>query len=149
MEENEIIENTEIVEEEASEFNSEDSSEIIEENESITDVQIINAIREVIDENRQNDFEGTDILTDENSTENNLETTEIIDYTQLLIDIKNQQIQTNSSLQTIIDDNNKTIFDKELSEYNITETILVVLVVALLFAFVVGMIKKFTPKIWR
>lgn len=149
MNEDELLENTVNIEEEASEFNSEDSSETDEVNEDITNDEIIDAIREVINENRENDIEGVDLFTNENNSQDNIQNNEIVDYTQLLTDIKNQQIQTNSSLQSIIENSNKTIFDKELSEYNITETILVVIVVALLFTFVVGMIKKFTPKIWR
>lgn len=131
-------------EEETSEFNSEVDSE---EESSVTDDQIISAIRELIED--ENSFTRDSVSGNEIPPEGDSSSAEIIDYTQLLTDIKNQNIQISSQLQTIIDNSEMTIFDKELNEYNITDTILVVLVVFGLILLVISFIKKFTPKIWR
>lgn len=143
MEEEYTEEYTEI-EEETSEFNSEVDSE--EEN-GVSDDQIINAIRELIED--EDNITRNSVSGNEIPSEGDLSSSEIIDYTQLLTDIKNQNIQISSQLQIIIDNSEQTIFDKELNEYNITDTILVVLVVFGLIFFVISFIKKFTPKIWR
>ena len=132
------------IEEETSEFNSEVDS--VEES-NVTDDQIISAIRELIED--ENSITRDSVSGNEIPSEGDSSSAEIIDYTQLLLDIKNQNIQISSQLQTIIDNSELTIFDKELNDYNITDTILVVLVIFGLIMFVISFIKKFTPKIWR
>lgn len=146
MEENELLEN-EIEEEASSEFNSEEDSP--EGENVVTQDQVIDALREIINENVENDIEGDNLQLLSDNSPSVSPTPSVIDYTQLLIDIKNQQIQTNSSLSTLIEDHEKTIFDKTLSEYTITESILVFLVVFGLCTAFIGLIKKFTPKLWR
>lgn len=145
MEENEILEEIEETEEASTELSSgEDTSD-----QEITDQEILDAVREVIYENRESNIEGDNLQLVEDPSSTPSPSPEVIDYTQLLTDIKNQQVQTNSSLTTLIEDQEKTIFDKELSEYNITETILIFLVVFCICTVFVGFIKKFTPKLWR
>ena len=139
----EIEENSEEVEEASPELSSG------EEASDISDQDILDAVREVIYENRENAGEGIDLLNEPNVSPSVTPTPEVIDYTQLLIDIKNQQIQTNSSLTSMIEAQQQTIFDKSISDYNITESILVFLVVFGLGVIIVGLIKKFTPKLWR
>lgn len=152
MEDNEIIlegEFGEYIEEESSPLGGEESSSPEEVSNAVTDDQILNAIRSVIDENVQSDIEG-DSLSDEPFVSPSVSpSAENIDYTSLLNDIKNQQIETNSKLETIIADNNKTIFDKSLNEYNVTDSILVFLVVFGLGFVIVQFVKKFTPRIWH
>lgn len=141
--EEEILENSEEVEEASPELSSgEEASEI-------TDEQILDAVREVIYENRENAGEGIDLLGEPDISPAVTPTPSAIDYTQLLTEIKNQQIQTNSSLTSLVVAQEQTIFDKSLADYNITESILVFLVVFGLGVVVVGLIKKFTPKLWR
>lgn len=152
MEENEIIlegEYGEYIPEESSPLGGEESSPLEEDSTTVTDEQILDAIRSVIDENVQNDIEGDSLLDDPIVSPSVSPSVENIDYTSLLTDIKNQQIETNSKLETIISDNNKTIFEKSLNEYNVTDTILVFLVVFGLGFVVVQFIKKFTPRIWH
>ena len=141
--EEEIQENSEEVEEASSELSSEEQAS------DITDQEILDAVREVIYENRENAGEGIDLLGEPDISPAVTPTPEVVDYTQLLTDIKNQQIQTNSTLSSLIEAQEQTIFDKNLSDYNITESILVFLVVFGLGVVVVGLIKKFTPKLWR
>lgn len=152
MEENEIIlegEYGEYIPEESSPLGGEESSPLEEDSTTVTDEQILDAIRSVIDENVQNDIEGDSLLDKPIVSPSVSSAVENIDYTSLLTDIKNQQIETNSKLETIISDNNKTIFEKSLNEYNVTDTILVFIVVFGLGFVVVQFIKKFTPRIWH
>ena len=132
------------IEEETSEFNSEVDSE---DESGVSDDQIINAIRELIED--EDSISRNSVSGNEIPSEGDFSSSETLDYTQLLTDIKNQNIQISSQLQTIIDNSEQTIFDKKLNEYNISDTILVVLVVFGLIFFVISFIKKFTPKIWR
>lgn len=148
MNEEELLEEIQENREEVEDFPSELSSEG-ETSEDITDEDILDAVREVIYENRENSVKGVDILGEPDISPVVTPTPSAIDYTQLLTDIKNQQIQTNSSLTSLVEAQEQTIFDKSLSEYNITESILVFLVVFGLGVVVVGLIKKFTPKLWR
>lgn len=152
MEENEIIlegEYGEYISEESSPLGGEESSSPEEDSTTVTDEQILDAIRSVIDENVQSDIEGDSLLDEPIVSPSVSPSVENIDYTSLLTDIKNQQIETNSKLETIISDNNKTIFEKSLNEYNVTDTILIFLVVFGLGFVVVQFIKKFTPRIWH
>lgn len=152
MDENEVIlegEYGEYIPEESSPLGGEESSPSEEDSTTVTDEQILDAIRSVIDENIQSDIEGDSLLDEPIVSPSVTPSVEVVDYTSLLNDIKNQQIETNSKLQTIIDDNNKTIFDKSLNEYNITDSILVFLVVFAFGFVVVQFVKKFTPRIWH
>lgn len=142
--EEEIEENSEEIEEVPSELSSEGDT-----SEEITDQEILDAVREVINENRENAGEGIDLLGEPDISPVVSPTPEVVDYTQLLTDIKNQQIETNSTLTSLVEAQEQTIFDKSLSEYNITESILVFLVVFGFGIVVIGLIKKFTPKLWR
>lgn len=117
--------------------------------EDITDQEILDSIRGLINENRENNIEGDSILLESDPEESSSEASEVIDYTQLLTDIKNQQVQINSSLTTIIEHQEQTIFDKPIIEYNIMETSVVFIVVFGLGSVVIGLIRRFTPKLWR
>lgn len=151
MEDNEILEEEYIEESQPEE--GESGSGIADpanpSEEDITDQEILDSIRGLINENRENNNEGDSLLLESDSEESSSEASEVIDYTQLLTDIKNQQVQINSSLTTIIEHQEQTIFDKPIIEYNIMETSVVLIVVFGLGSVVVGFIRKFTPKLWR
>lgn len=148
MNEEELLleEDNEVLEGDPSELSSEGESS---EEYDITDQEILDAFREVIYENRENIVEGDNILSESNSEADPVPSPSVIDYTQILTDIKNQQIQTNSTLTSIVEANEQTIFDKPISDYSITESILVFLVVFGFGVILIGLIKKFTPKLWR
>lgn len=151
MEENELLEEENIEESQPEE--GETGSGIADpanpSEEDITDQEILDSIRGLINENRENNIEGDGLLLESDSADISSEVSETIDYTQLLTDIKNQQIQINSSLSTIIEHQEQTIFDKPIVEYNIMETSVVLIIVFGLGSVVVGFIRKFTPKLWR
>ena len=145
MNDEELLDNNEMNDEEvSSEINSEESSSAEEDH--ISDEQIINAIREIINED---DIERSSVSGNSIYPEDNLSSNEVVDYTQLLTDIKNQNIEISSKLTTIIEDNNKTIFDKEINEYSVQDTVLIAVVIFGVIFIVLSFIKKFTPKIWR
>ena len=145
MNDEELLDNNEMNDEEvSSEFNSEEISSAEEDH--ISDEQIINAIREIINED---DIERSSVSGNSIYPEDNLSSNEVVDYTQLLTDIKNQNIEISSKLTTIIEDNNKTIFDKEINEYSVQDTVLIAVVIFGVIFIVLSFIKKFTPKIWR
>lgn len=144
----------EVLEEESSEFNSEDDS--IQENESeLSNEELLDEIRGLVNVSTneqtisENGDEQLDLLESDPTLSPSVTPIPAIDYTQVLTDIKNQQIETNSKLSTIIDYQENTIFDKEISDYSITESILIVLVIVGLVAFIGMFIKRFTPKIWK
>lgn len=147
MEENEIIENNEIeTGEDQSEFNSDSSS-----TENVTDEQIIAAIRSLIDENNiEGDSLSDNEIVEESSSESSeIVENEVIDYSDTLDDIYYQLVEVNSHLTTIEEEQTATIFDKSLNEYNILDSLIVILVVIVLGKVVIEFIKHFTPKIWK
>lgn len=122
-----------------------------EEQNNITDEQIISALREVI-ANGENDLQGDNILSSEDISENHIqgsETVEEIDYTQLLTDIKYELISLNSNITTLTEEYNSTIFDKSLNEYNISNTLLATIVIFSLVKALMYFINHFTPRLWR
>lgn len=135
----------------AAEFNSAPVPEQSEdlENNVVTDEQIVNAIRRVINENNN---EG-DNLSDEPivspSVTPSVETIEQIDYTDILNDINTNLTDINTKLDNIIDYQSATIFDRELNDYNITDSLIVVVVIFVFVKAIIHMIKVFTPKIWK
>lgn len=147
MEENEIIENEELQEgEDQSEFNSDSSS-----TENVSDEQIIDAIRSLIDENN---IERDSLSDNEVIEESSVESSEIvenesIDYSQVLDDIYYQLVEVNSHLSTLEEEQTATIFEKTLNEYNILDSLIVILVVIVLCKVFIEFIKHFTPKIWK
>lgn len=135
----------------AAEFNSapvpEQSEEL--ENNDVTDEQIVNAIRRVINEN---DFEGdslSDNMLDSSNDISDSETVEQIDYTDILNDINDNLIDINTKLDNIIEYQSATIFDRELNDYNITDSLIVVVVIFVFVKAIIHFIKVFTPKIWK
>lgn len=151
MDENEVLEN-ELIEDneeestdDLSEFNSDSSA--VENN--VSDEQIIDAIRSLIDENNIDGDslpDESDVQADSLPTSEDIET---IDYTELLSDIKYQLIEVNSHLSTLEEEQTATIFDKTLNEYNILDSLMVIIVVFFLCKVVIEFIKHFTPKIWK
>lgn len=119
------------------------------ENIDVTDEQIVNAIRRVINEN---DIEGDSLSDNEIDSSNdvsNTETVEQIDYTDILNDINDNLIDINTKLDSIIEYQSATIFDRELNDYNVTDSLIVVVVLFVFVKAIIHMIKVFTPKIWK
>ena len=135
----------------AAEFNSapvpEQSEEL--ENNDVTDEQIVNAIRRVINENN---IEG-DSLSDEPivspSVTPSVEPIEQIDYTDILNDINDNLTDVNTKLDNIIEYQSATIFDRELNDYNVTDSLIVFVVIFVFVKAIIHLIKVFTPKIWK
>lgn len=152
LENNEILglEDTEVSGSDA-EFNSatvpEQSEEL--ENNDITDEQIVNAIRRVLNEN---DIEG-DSLSDESidspSVTPSVEPIEQIDYSDILNDINDNLTDINTKLDNIIEYQSATIFDRELNDYNITDSLIVIVVIFVFVKAIIHFVKVFTPKIWK
>lgn len=152
MEENEeIIVNDEVIEEESgSGLPDPDSTS------TISDEQIVNAIREIIvDELQNNDEtlqengnEPLDLLeSDSTVEEDSLSDNEIVDYTELLNDIQSTLESNGLLLQEIVDYNSRTIFDTPLDEYTINESILTIGVSILIATFMWHIFEKFIPKL--
>lgn len=135
----------------AAEFNSApvpEQSEGLENNE-LSDEQIVNAIRRVINENN---IEGNDIYDepiDSPSVTPSVEDIEQIDYTDILNDINDNLIDVNTKLDNIIEYQSATIFDRELNDYNITDSLIVIVVIFVFVKAIIHFIKVFTPKIWK
>lgn len=120
-----------------------------DETNNVSDEQIIDAIRSLIDENNiEGDSLSGDAVNEESSIEDS-EVVEDIDYTDLLTDIKYELTEVNSHLVSIEEYQQSTLFDKQLIEYNISDSLLVVLVVFILVKGLIELIKHFTPKIWK
>ena len=154
----EELENNEILGQEdteesgsAAEFNSAPVPEQSEETENndVSDQQIVNAIRRVINENN---IEG-DNLSDEPivspSVTPSAEPIEQINYTDILNDINTNLTDINIKLDNIIEYQSATIFDRELNDYNITDSLIVVIVIFVFVKAIIHFIKVFTPKIWK
>ena len=152
MEENEeIVVNDEVIEE--------DSGSGLPDPEStstISDEQIINAIREIIEDDLQNneettqenDIQSLDLLaSDTSAEEDSLSDNEIVDYTELLNDIQSTLESNGLLLQEIVDYNSRTIFDTPLDEYTINESILTIGVSILIATFMWHIFEKFIPKL--
>lgn len=152
MEENEeIVVNDEVIEEESgSGLPDPDSTS------TISDEQIVNAIREIIEDELQNNDEtlqenGNEPLnlleSDTPVEENSLSDNEVIDYTELLNDIQSTLESNGLLLQEIVDYNSRTIFDTPLDEYTINESILTIGVSILIATFMWHIFEKFIPKL--
>lgn len=154
----EELENNEIIDIEdnedsgsAAEFNSAPGPEQSEDidNNQLSDDQIVDAIRRVINENN---IEG-DSLSDEPiispSVTPSVEPIEQIDYTHILNDINDNIIDVNTKLDSIIEYQSATIFDRELNDYNITDSLIVLVVIFVFVKAIIHLIKVFTPKIWK
>lgn len=153
MEENEeyeVIENDVIEEDSGSGLPDPESTS------TITDKQIVNAIREVIENELQTDEEtlqenGTESLdileSDTPVEEDSVSDNEIIDYTELLNDIQLTLESNGLLLQEIVDYNSRTIFDTPLDEYTINESILTIGVSILIATFLWHIFEKFIPKL--
>ena len=126
------------------------SSEENEESEDKEELkeQIIDAIKEMIEEN-ESDIEGADLLDHENIEETTLEDPAPVDYTELLTEIQEQLQLQHETLLEIQEQDSRTIFDKPLNEYNVTETVLVFGVLVAILATACSLIKHFTPRIWH
>lgn len=149
-EEYEVIENDVIEEDSGSGLPDPESTS------TISDEQIVNAIREVIENELQdneetiqeNDSESFDILESDTSVEeDSLSDNEIIDYTELLNDIQSTLESNGLFLQEIVDYNSRTIFDTPLDEYTINESILTIGVSILIATFLWHIFEKFIPKL--
>ena len=135
----------------AAEFNSapvpEQSEEL--ENNDVTDEQIVNAIRRVINENNIEGGGLSDNEIDSPSDIPSVEDIEQIDYTDILNDINDNLIDINTKLDNIIEYQSATIFDRELNDYNITDSLIVFVVIFVFVKAIIHFIKVFTPKIWK
>lgn len=147
MEDNEVLEN--VNEQTDGSPDSYNEFGVSDESNNVTDEQIIDAIRSLIDENN---IEGDSLSGDEVGQESSSEASEVveyIDYTDLLTEIKYELTEINSHLVSIEEYQQSTLFDKQLVEYNISDSLLVLVVVFFLVKGLVELIKHFSPKIWK
>lgn len=116
---------------------------------SVSDDQIIDALRSLINEN---DIEGDSLSGDEVIEESSSEDSEVvedIDYTELLTDIKYELIEVNSHLDSIETYQQTNIFDRQLNDFNVTDSLLVIVCLFFLVKVFIEFIKHFTPKLWK
>ena len=118
-------------------------------NNDVTDEQIVNAIRRVINENNIEGDNLSDVPNDEEGDLSPTENIEQIDYTDILNDINDNLIDINIKLDNIIEYQTATIFDRELNDYNITDSLIVIVVIFVFVKAIIHFIKVFTPKIWK
>lgn len=147
MDDNEVLEN--VTEQTDGSPDSSNESGVPDESNNVTNEQIIDALRSLIDENN---IEGDSLLSDEVVEESSSEDSEVvedIDYTELLTEIKFELTEINSHLVSIEEYQQSTLFDKQLVEYNISDSLLVLVVVFFLVKGLVELIKHFSPKIWK
>ena len=129
----------------------EDSAPSGEEDSSITKEEIIDALKELIEENAdsEDDIEGTNLLLNEDSEKSDLEAPAPVDYTEILNDIKAELLIQGEAIEEIRAQNDYTIFDKPLNEFTVSESILALLGLAVIVCAVSALIKHYTPKIWH
>ena len=115
----------------------------------ISDSQIVDALRSLINEN---DIEGDNLSDISDSEENGVSDSQdidIIDYSDILSDINDNLILINDKLDSIIEYHSATIFDRELNDYNITDSLLVLIVIFFFVKAIIHFVKVFTPRLWR
>ncbi len=66
-----------------------------------------------------------------------------VDFSELLEFIKQQEYVTKEDVSIILEDKNKTIFDKELNEYSVTETLVLVTVLIMVMRYMCSTIERF------
>lgn len=66
-----------------------------------------------------------------------------VDFSELLEFIKQQEYVTKEDVSIILEDKNKTIFDKELKEYSVTETLVLVTVLIMVMRYMCSTIERF------
>ena len=66
-----------------------------------------------------------------------------VDFSELLEFIKQQEYVTKEDVSVILEDKNKTVFDKELNEYSVTETLVLVLVLIIVIRYMCSTIERF------
>lgn len=66
-----------------------------------------------------------------------------VDFSELLEFIKQQEYVTKEDVSVILEDKNRTVFDKELNEYSVTETLLLVLVLIMVMRYMCSTIERF------
>lgn len=142
--------NEEIEEESSEEASSEeDAASSEEEDDGVTREEVIDALREIINENNENDLEGDNILTGENTSEDPLPTGEVIDYTEQLEAILTQLENDALARQEREEYESQTIFDKPLNEFTVSESIGALGVCFGLCVVVVILVRHFTPQLWK
>lgn len=157
MDENEII-----LEGEYGEYESEESSELgenlgeeqcdeaqVESGSEVSDEQIIEAIRGLLNENEESDIEGSDISINEDPEKDSLQDSEIVDYTPILEDILAQLESDAAARQAQDEINAQTIFEKPLNEFTVSESIGSLFIVGAFIVVFVAFIKHFTYDLWR
>ena len=131
MEDNEILENNEIIENNDEVVDSAEPSSAPDTTE-ITDEQIINAIKEVINDYNEDDIERDSVSGNSIIEEDiNSSTPSVIDYSDDFLAIKNLLTENNSTLSEISEYQETTIFEKELNSYNVSEGLLIILIISI------------------
>lgn len=118
---------------------------------TVTSEQIIDALKEVINENSETgDNLSSDQVLKNDSLQNSLNVqNEIIDYTDFLTDIYDELVELNTNLESFSSSYNSSILDKNLNEYNINQSLLCIIIVCFFVKGVLYFIKHFTPRLWR
>lgn len=115
---------------------------------NISHDDIVEALKELVNENLESNLEGDNISGDTLATEDTV-SSDPIDYTEYLISIDTELANIRELLQSAQESEARTIFDKPLNEFTVSEGIGALGVVAVLCAVVVAFIKHFTFDLWK
>lgn len=111
--------------------------------------EVVDALREIINENNENDLEGDNLLTDNDVTPDPVPTSVVVDYTEQLDAILTQLENDALARQEYEEYESQTIFDKPLNEFTVSESIGALAVCFGLCLVVVVFIRHFTPQLWK
>lgn len=137
MEDNEIFENEENIEEE-----SEGSGSADPEESSISREEIIDLMREIVEEN-QTEEESSEVVEEESSEEESSE----VDYSEILESILSELEEQSLARSQEIESQNVPITEKSLSDFTVTESLLCIVVCVFLVKGLLKLIEKFSPHI--
>lgn len=137
MEDNEFYENEENIEEESDGSGSADPEES-----SISREEIIEVMREIVEEN-SSDEESSEVVEEDPFEEESSET----DYSEILESILSELEEQSFVRSQVIESQNVPITEKSLSDFTVTESLLCIVVCVFLVKALFKLIEKFTPHI--
>lgn len=115
---------------------------------NISHDDIVEALKEIVNENVENNTEGDNLSGDTVAEEDSV-SADTIDYTEYLISIDTELANIRELLQTEQAAEARTIFDKPLNEFTVSEGIGALGVVAVICVVVIAFIKHFTFDLWK
>ena len=149
MEENEIIEN---IEEVATPLPLDDGSDGETPQAEKTTNELLQEIANAL---TSSDEMGNDVITEENlEAENaptlgeNSDTPIYINFDEFMEFIREQNYATREDINLLLENSNRTIFDKELNEYNVSESFLLIGIFTLVFSLMCKSMERIYLK-WR